>query len=40
MAENAKLALQLLIQKKFNLTDSPDIYESKVQKYIIGFTDD
>src|ERR1044071_598724 len=40
MAENAELALQSLIQEKFNLTDSPDVYESRVQKHIVGFADD
>ena len=30
MAGNAELALQSLIQEKFNLTDSPDVYESRV----------
>jgi len=40
MAENAELALQSLIQEKFNLTDSPDVYESRVRKHIVGFADD
>jgi|SRR6266540_3295978 len=30
IAENTELALQSLIQEKFNLTDSPNIYESRV----------
>ena len=40
MAGNAELALQSLIQEKFNLTDSPDVYESRVRKHIVGFADD
>src|SRR4051812_7313366 len=40
MAENAELALQSLIQEKFNLADSPDVYESRVRKHIVGFADD
>ncbi len=40
MAGNAELALQSLIQEKFNLTDSPDVYEFRVRKHIVGFADD
>ena len=40
MAGNAELALQSLIQERFNPTDSPDIYESRVRKHIVGFADD
>ena len=40
MAGNAELALQSLIQEKFNLTDSPDVYESRVRKHIVGFAND
>ena len=37
---NAELALQSLIQERFNPTDSPDVYESRVRKHIVGFADD
>ena len=30
MAENAELALQSLIQERFNPADSPDVYESRI----------
>ena len=40
MAGNAELALQSLIQERFNPTDSPDVYESRVRKHIVGFADD
>ncbi|GES86485.1 hypothetical protein GLOIN_2v1773489 [Rhizophagus clarus] len=40
MAGNAELALQSLIQERFNPTDSPNIYESRVRKHIVGFADD
>ncbi|CAI2200327.1 18627_t:CDS:1, partial [Funneliformis geosporum] len=35
MAGNAELALQSLIQERFNhSTNSPDVYESRIQKHI------
>jgi hypothetical protein len=40
MAGNAELALQSLIQERFNQTDSPDVYETRVRKHIVGFADD
>src|SRR4051812_20356239 len=41
MAGNAELALQSLIQERFNhSTDSPDVYESRIRKHIVGFADD
>ncbi|CAB5376868.1 unnamed protein product [Rhizophagus irregularis] len=40
MAGNAELALQSLIQERFNQGESPDVYESRVQKHIVGFADD
>ena len=40
MAGNAELALQSLIQERFNPTDSPDTYETRVRKHIVGFADD
>ncbi|CAB5380293.1 unnamed protein product [Rhizophagus irregularis] len=40
MAGNAELALQSLIQERFNQGESPDIYESRVRKHIVGFADD
>ena len=30
MAGNAELALQSLIQERFNPADSPDVYESRI----------
>ncbi|CAB5385512.1 unnamed protein product [Rhizophagus irregularis] len=40
MAGNAELALQSLIQERFNQGDSPDVYKSRIQKHIVGFADD
>ncbi|CAB4377329.1 unnamed protein product [Rhizophagus irregularis] len=40
MAGNAELALQSLIQERFNQEDSPDVYESRIRKHIVGFADD
>ena len=40
IAENAELALQSLIQERFNSADSPDVYESRIRKHIVGFADD
>ncbi|CAB5394369.1 unnamed protein product [Rhizophagus irregularis] len=40
MAGNAELALQSLIQERFNQGDSPDVYESRIRKHIVGFADD
>jgi hypothetical protein len=40
VAGNAELALQSLIQERFNPTDSPDTYEARVRKHIVGFADD
>ena len=40
IAGNAELALQSLIQERFNPANSPDVYESRIRKHIVGFADD
>ena len=40
IAGNTELALQSLIQERFNQGESPDVYESRVRKHIVGFADD
>src|SRR3954465_13998715 len=41
MAGNAELALQSLIQERFNnSTDSPETYEIRIRKHIVGFAND
>ena len=39
MSGNNELALQSLVQEKFNPIDTPDTYESRIRKCIVGFND-
>ena len=38
-AGNPELALQALMQEKFNPLDTPDTYEARIRKIIVGFQD-
>ncbi|GBB92649.1 hypothetical protein RclHR1_02040011 [Rhizophagus clarus] len=40
MAGNTELALQSLIQERFTTADSPDTYEARIRKLIVGFGND